>query len=141
MDRLTEHNKTGWILKLEDPQNEVEARQQLMSKFKLACKKLGQLEDIMEKYSADNVEELEQKLDERDIWEKACELACREATDNHCPNMPEKFNLQEEYGSDEPYWVEEGGCEFPDHCLECCIDYFKHQAEKEIREIEKWKRK
>lgn len=56
--RLTENNKTGWVLKLDDPQNEFEARQQLMSKFKLACEKLGKLEDILEKYCID-IDELE----------------------------------------------------------------------------------
>lgn len=61
-ERLTEHNKTGWVLKLDDPQNEFEARQQLMSKFKLACEKLGKLEDILEKYGVD-VEKLNQMLE------------------------------------------------------------------------------
>ena len=61
-ERLTEQNKTGWVLKLDDPQNEFEARQQLMSKFKLACEKLGKLEDILEKYGID-VEKLNQMLE------------------------------------------------------------------------------
>lgn len=61
-ERLTEQNKTGWALKLDDPQNEFEARQQLMSKFKLACEKLGKLEDILEKYDFD-VEKLNQMLE------------------------------------------------------------------------------
>lgn len=58
-ERLTEHNKTGWALKLDDPQNEFEARQQLMSKFKLACEKLGKLEDILEKYGIESLDTLE----------------------------------------------------------------------------------
>lgn len=62
-ERLTEYNKTGWALKLDEPQNEFEARQQLMSKFKLACEKLGKLEDILEKYGIESVEELEQMLE------------------------------------------------------------------------------
>lgn len=61
-ERLTDHNKTGWALKLDDPQNEFEARQQLMSKFKLVCEKLGKLEDILEKYGIESVEELDKKL-------------------------------------------------------------------------------
>lgn len=94
-ERLTEHNKTGWALKLNDPQNEFEAKQQLMSKFKLACEKLGKLEDIMEKYNCKVVEDLQKELstnkllhetiaelskmvtkaeNERDTWQKACEL-------------------------------------------------------------------
>lgn len=66
------------------------------------------------------------------ILEKALELACKEVPSGHCPDLPERYNLQDEYGSDEPYWVSEGGCELQDHCLECCINYFKEQAEKEI---------
>lgn len=61
-ERLTKHNETGWVLKLDNPQNEFEARQQLMRKFKLACEKLGKLEDIMDKYGIDNVEELDKKI-------------------------------------------------------------------------------
>ena len=102
-ERLTERNKTGWALKLNDPQNEFEARQQLMSKFKLACSKLGQLEDVMEKYNIESIELLEhiikkgmvinpiiddfakEKYDktkqDRDTWQKACELACEREDD------------------------------------------------------------
>lgn len=57
-ERLTEFNKTGWVLKLDEPQNEFEARQQLMSKFKFACEKLGKIEDILEKYGVESVEEI-----------------------------------------------------------------------------------
>lgn len=63
-ERLTEYNKTGWALKLDDPQNEFEARQQLMSKFKLACEKLGKLEDILEKYGVESIEELNERLED-----------------------------------------------------------------------------
>ena len=93
-ERLTEHNKTGWALKLNDPQNEFETRQQLMRKFKLACEKLGKLEDIMEKYGIDiqNLdymledysknqgrdfaicEEMDGLKKDRDAWKRACEL-------------------------------------------------------------------
>ena len=61
-ERLTDFNKTGWVLKLDEPQNEFEARQQLMSKFKLACEKLGKIEDIMDKYGIESVEELEKEM-------------------------------------------------------------------------------
>ena len=72
--RLTKFNKTGWVLKLDEPQNEFEARQQLMSKFKLACEKLGKIEDILEKYGIESVEELEKKLADSDTWKRACEF-------------------------------------------------------------------
>lgn len=85
-ERLTEHNKTGWVLKLNDPQNEFEARQQLMRKFKLTCEKLGKLEDIMERLGINFVEDLEDEIKslrvdkyvykkDRDTWKRACELA------------------------------------------------------------------
>lgn len=38
--------------------------------------KLGQLEDIMEKYSIETVEDLRTRLYDCDIWKKVCELAC-----------------------------------------------------------------
>ena len=101
-ERLTEFNKTGWVLKLDEPQNEFEARQQLMSKFKFACEKLGKIEDLLEKYVIESVEELDNALfqrivsidnpfvkgyvqakidainraeQDRDTWKRACELA------------------------------------------------------------------
>ncbi len=116
--------------------------------------KLGKLEDILEKYGIWGVEELEELLDDnkyaqnvvvkqlvelqnaktdRDTWKRACELACREAP-LHCPNPPEYYNAQDEYGSDEPYYIQEGACEFSDdaeRCLECQINYFYQQAKKE----------
>lgn len=38
--------------------------------------KLQGLEDIMEKYHCNDIEELEKKLADRDTWKRACELAC-----------------------------------------------------------------
>lgn len=136
-ERLTEHNITGWVLKLEDPQNEFEARQQLMNKFKLACKKLGQLEDIMDKYGVNDVEELKQKLTDRDIWEKACELLIQDPNVSDCPYPPEYYNAQDEYGSEEPYYIQESACDFaddPSTCLECRINHLYKQAKKEVED-------
>lgn len=62
-ERLTEYNKTGWVLKLDDPQNEFEARQQLMIKFKLACEKLGKIEDIMQEYGLIDVQDLKECIE------------------------------------------------------------------------------
>ena len=83
-ERLTDFNKTGWVLKLDAPQNEFEARQQLMSKFKLACEKLGKIEDVMEEYGIESVKELKKKLVDSNIWQNAYELACEEI--NWCDN-------------------------------------------------------
>lgn len=43
--------------------------------------KLGELEDIMEKYHCNDIEELEKKLADSDTWQKACELACEREDD------------------------------------------------------------
>lgn len=111
--------------------------------------KLGKFEDILEKYGID-IQNLDYILDdysknqgrdfaiceERDTWKRACELACREAP-MHCPNPPEYYNAQDEYGSDEPYYIQESVCEFSDdvgRCLECQMDYFYQQAKKEKEE-------
>lgn len=54
-ERLTRRTKTGWVLKLDDPKNDFEAKQQLMVKFKLACEKLGKLEDMLENHAIEDV--------------------------------------------------------------------------------------
>ena len=137
------------------------------------CYKIACLEDILERYNIESVENLDSILEkyfsdtwitvtpkitknwelicdimasdelnrnfelgvtrDRDTWKRACELACREAP-LHCPNPPEYYNAQDEYGSDEPYYIQEGACEFSDdaeRCLECQINYFYQQAKKE----------
>ena len=94
-ERLTKFNKTGWVLKLDEPQNEFEARQQLMSKFKLACEKLGKIEDILEKYGIESVEELEKKLADSDTWKRACELACRHIAEIEWFSCPETDDIKE----------------------------------------------
>ena len=38
------------------------------------------VEDIMEKYHCNDIEELEKKLADSDTWQKACELACETMT-------------------------------------------------------------
>ena len=136
-ERLTEFNKTGWVLKLGEPQNEFEARQQLMSKFKLACEKLGKIEDLLEKYGiesldtlehiikkgkviiavADNVSIYEEIQKDRDTWKRACELACDAMT---------------KLGGDDCC-----GCRLNKEMCKICenkkglIDYFYQQAKKE----------
>lgn len=95
--------------------------------------KLGKLEDILEKYDIESVEELGKKLADGIIWERACELACKEAP-MHCPDPSEYYNAQNEYGSDEPYFIQISACEFSDdvgRCLECQMDYFYQQAKGE----------
>lgn len=105
-ERLTEQNKTGWALKLDDPQNEFEARQRLMSKFKLACEKLGKIEDIMEKLGIKFVEDLDDEIrslrvdkyvykKDRDTWQKACELACEHIAKVEWLSCPETDNISE----------------------------------------------
>ena len=74
--------------------------------------------------------------EENQVLKRALELACEKLpmSSEYCCVRPERYNLQDEYGSDEPYWVEEGGCEFadsPEHCLDCVIAYFIKKAEGE----------
>lgn len=47
----------------------------------LVIHKLGLLEDILEKYGIESVEELDKKLADSDTWQKACELACEREDD------------------------------------------------------------
>jgi len=44
--RLTEHTPNGASLKLDNPRNDSEAREQLMAKWKIAVNKLAAYEDI-----------------------------------------------------------------------------------------------
>jgi hypothetical protein len=46
--RFTQWTENGASLKLDNPQNNEEARKQLMEKFKLACNFLAELEDKIE---------------------------------------------------------------------------------------------
>ena len=87
------------------------------------------------KKQEDEIKELKQG---RDAWKKACELACMEVPTNHCPNPPEYYDASYEYGSDGPYYIEEGGCELTDHCLECCLNYFYEKAQKDLEILEKF---
>lgn len=95
------------------------------------CKQIKQESDARERF----VKKVKQLKEQLAIREKALELACEKLPmcAEYCCNSPERYNLQDEYGSDEPYWVEEGGCEFdsPEHCLSCIEKYFIEQA-KEI---------
>lgn len=71
------------------------------------------------------------------LIEEALELACEKLPMEYeyCSSHPERYNLQDEYGCDEPYWVEEGGCEFDDpaKCLECVVNYFKAKAKEMMK--------
>ena len=147
-ERLTKFNKTGWVLKLDEPQNEFEARQQLMSKFKFACEKLGKIEDLLEKYGIESVEELDKKIayyiDKIDL----------EAENEYLKKAIEKQNMvSKSISKDRDTWKRacELACEYmckfvipcPDiHRKECksfcdlnkadCYqDYFYQQAKKE----------
>ena len=46
--RFTQWTENGASLKLDNPQNDEQARKQLMEKFKLACNRLAELEDKIE---------------------------------------------------------------------------------------------
>ena len=119
--------------------------------------KLAELEDIMEKYGIENVEELDKTFEyvnkiinayktgswkkekqeleiDRDTWKRACELACKEVP-LHCPNPPEYYDASKEYGCESPYYIQESACELADdihECQKCQVDYFYEKAKKEL---------
>ena len=49
--------------------------------FNSVKNKLGRLEDIMEKYGIESVEELDRRIADGKTWQKACELACEREDD------------------------------------------------------------
>ena len=71
-----------------------------------------------------------------DTWKKACELACKELPWT-CPHPPERYDAREEYGCDEPYYIEtESACIFadsPGFCLACQVNYFYEKAKEEMK--------
>ena len=102
--------------------------------------KLSKFEDIMEKYNFNDIEELDKKLADSNTWKNACELAIREPNSFRCPHPPEYYNAQDEYGSDEPFYIQDSVCEFadtPSECLECRLKYFYQQAKNMEDNIEK----
>ena len=148
-ERLTKFNKTGWVLKLDEPQNEFEARQQLMSKFKLACKKLAQLEDIMEKYDIESFELLEHIIkkgkvinsviedfakeeydkmkQDRNTWKRACELACQIIISGCCDCIEDTTD----WDSAVEEWKEYNGIETYGIGVEELLGYLLEKAKKE----------
>lgn len=102
--------------------------------------KINALENLVKELKqqlAEKEKEIKQLERECETWKKACELACIEVPTNHCPDPPEYYDASNEYGSDEPFYIEEGGCEFPDHCLDCYINYFYEEAQKTLEILEK----
>ena len=74
---------------------------------------------------------LNNQAEKIDILEEALRRACQKLP-MECPNLPEKVNMQREYGSDEPYYIEEGGCEFsddPERCLDCQVQRLYDEAQ------------
>ena len=79
------------------------------------------------------LQELQALKKELKIWKEVARMACDDEYWS-CPNPPERYNLQDEYGSDEPYWVQEGGCEFQDHCNECRMNAYYNKVKKKVEE-------
>lgn len=51
----------GYALDLDNPQNELEARKQLMEKFKIAVNKLAEFENFMEEYGFESIDDLKEE--------------------------------------------------------------------------------
>lgn len=62
MERLTIKEKNGYALKLNNPQSDSEAREQLMAQYIIAVNKLAQLENIMDHHKIENLQELNVRL-------------------------------------------------------------------------------
>lgn len=109
MSRLTDKSRLNfrnykWCVKYDDEKvivtTDIYNRDYAVGK---AIEKLGKLEDILEKYGIESVEELDKRLMkthnewccqeadrlkleyDRDTWKKACELACSEVSCDNCP--------------------------------------------------------
>lgn len=109
-----------------------ELNQQLTDLQQEQIKEMQEHQEAMQ-VADKRIKELQSQLA---LTEDALELACEKLPMEYeyCSSHPERYNLQDEYGSDEPYWVEEGGCEWDDpaRCLECVINYFKTKAKELI---------
>lgn len=86
------------------------------------------------------VKELKRQLAEKEkevvIWKEVARMACEDEYWS-CPDPPERYNLQDEYGSDEPYWVQEGGCVFQDGCAECQMNAYYNKALEKYFDVKK----
>ena len=91
-ERLTVYTKTGCALKLDNPQNEIEARQQLMQKFKIACDKLAKFEDLMEKHNFESVEELTNHIKKLELIVKKGNQKLEEHYNQQVNELDEAYN-------------------------------------------------
>lgn len=62
MNRLTIKSNNGYALKLNNPQNDVEAKTQLMKQFKLSVNRLAEFENFLEDNNINNLENLKELI-------------------------------------------------------------------------------
>lgn len=99
MERLTQKVEDGYSLKLDNPKSDIEARQQLMEKYKIAIKKLGMLEDIMEQTCFTDAETCEKAFS---IYKFAFEDVCEGYLNMFKALLRAKPNLNYYEGSYKP---------------------------------------
>lgn len=138
---LKELEKFGFVEGAEEHNRKLEMKivaklieqSQQIAELKAEVKRVTNIKNYETKKLLNKRAKLKKQLAET---ETALELACEKLPMEYeyCSSHPERYNLQDEYGSDEPYWVEEGGCEFDDpaKCLECVVNYFKTRAKELI---------
>ena len=71
MERLTIKSLggDGYALDLGNPQNETEARKELMEKFKISVNKLAEFENFMEEYGFKSIDDLREEEVMKEIKE------------------------------------------------------------------------
>lgn len=86
---------------------------------------------VLSKVSVKQLDEPYQKSIKK--LERALDLACKKVP-LECPDPPERYNIQREVDSDEPYWITEGGCEEENpNCLDCMRQCFLRKAAAQIK--------
>lgn len=117
MKRLTQHTAKGASLILDNPKNEIEARKQLMDKFKIAVEKLATYEDTgLEPFEVATLKAENEKL------KIALSFACK---DWDCCGL-EKYDRSS---------IDAEMCfESYTNCDKCRENFFKQQAEREMTE-------
>ena len=89
--------------------------------------KLQKLEDIMEKYHCNDIEELEKKLADSDTWQKACELACQIIISGCCDCIEDTTD----WDSAVEEWKEYNGIKTYGIGVEELLGYLLEKAKKE----------
>lgn len=134
--RLTQWTENGASLILDNPQNENEARKQLMQKFKLACNKLAELEDKIEQGT---LIELPCKVGDTVYlpWEYGGVCSIAYLTVTHIILDTKKSYIRTDFETDiEDYWEKYKGGQYDFSDFGKIIFTNKAEAEKRLKELQ-----